>query len=188
MTLSVDAEWTARLGAHACVSAVTARLGGMWHKRCIMSVGAQSLILKASESLNACLVEIGTKKYLPTAEILFLEDDDNAGVFLVVRGKVCLSMKGMPKLDRLVASGSLLGLPSSFTGRPYTLTATAMTEAAAVHVARKDFLRLMLKRPDLCREATEILGREMTFIQSALKERRRQTASAGIYSSNVAVV
>jgi CRP-like cAMP-binding protein len=114
-----------------------------------MSVGAQSLILKASENLKACLVEIGTKKHLPTTDILFLEDDENAGVFLVVRGKVCLSMESMPKLDRLFASGSLLGLPSSFTGRPYTLTATAMTEAAAVHVTRKDFLCLMLKRPDL---------------------------------------
>lgn len=153
-----------------------------------MSVGALSLILKASENLKACLVAIGTKKHLPTADILFLEGDENAGVFLVARGKVCLSMENMPKLDRLFASGSLLGLPSSFTGQPYTLTATAMTEAAAVHVEREDFLRLMLERPDLCREATEILGREMTFVQSALVERRKQTPARETKGGDVAAL
>ena len=156
------------LTSQATVIVVTARLDGIWHKRCIMSVGAQSLILKASENLNACLVEIGKRKHLPATDILFREDGDNAGVFLVVGGTVCMSVKGLPGLDRVFGSGSLLGLPSSFTGRPYTLTATAITEADVVHVPRENFLLLMLQRPDLCREATEILGREMTFIQSAL--------------------
>jgi len=36
----------------------------------------------------------------------------------------------------------------------------------------------MRERPDLCREATDMLGRELTFIQSALAERRRQIAKA----------
>jgi len=140
-----------------------------------MREGAPSLILKASEDLNACLVLIGKKEHLRAADILFREDGDNAGVFVVVGGTVCMSVKGLPGLDRLFGSGSVLGLPSSFTGRPYTLTATAITEADVVHVTQEDFLHLMLERPDLCREATEILGREMTFIQSALMERRRQT-------------
>jgi CRP-like cAMP-binding protein len=70
-----------------------------------------------------------------------------------------MSVRSLPRLDRLFGSGSVLGLPSSFTGRPYTLTATAITEADVVHVAREDFLLLMLERPDLCREATEMLGR-----------------------------
>jgi hypothetical protein len=48
-------------------------------------------------------------------------------------------MKSMPRLDRLLGSGSLLGLPSSFTGRPYSLTATAVTGADVVHVAQGDF-------------------------------------------------
>jgi len=31
----------------------------------------------------------------------------------------------------------------------------------------------MTGRPDLCREATDMLSREVTFIQAALAERRR---------------
>jgi hypothetical protein len=107
------------------VIGVTAWLGGMWHKRCIMSVGAQSLILKASDALKACLVQAGKKGSFPATNTLFREDGDNPGVFLVVKGKVCLSMKSMPRLDRLFGSGSLLGLPFRLTGRPYSLTAIA---------------------------------------------------------------
>jgi hypothetical protein len=46
----------------------------------------------------------------------------------------------------------------------------------------------MLERPDLCGEATEMLGREMTFIQSALAERQRQVGSARTSSDDLAVV
>jgi len=161
--------------SHAGVIAITAWLYRLWHKRGIMSAGEQSKVLEASDVLKACLSQIGENKHLAAADILFGEHGDNAGVFLVVGGTVCMSVKGLPRLDRLFGSGSVLGLPSSFTGRPYTLTAIATSEVDAVHVPREDFLRLMFERPDLCSEATEILGREMTFIQSALTERRRQT-------------
>ncbi len=189
---SCDTMWQrgdrAQSQSQAVVTVVTARLGGIWHKRWIMSAGEQSLILEASYLLKVCLVEIGKKKHLSASDVLFCEDGDNAGVFLVVGGTVCMSVKGLPRLDRLFGGGSVLGLPSSFTGRPYTLTATAITEADAVHVAREDFLLLMLERPDLCREATEILGREMTFIHSALAERQRQATSTRTSSGDVAAV
>jgi CRP-like cAMP-binding protein len=143
-----------------------------------MSVGAKSLILNASESLKASLCMLGEMKHFPPAGVLFRVDDENAGVFLVIGGKVSMSFKALPRLDRVFGSGALLGLPSTFIERPYTLTATAITEADVVHVRQEEFIRLMIEQPDLCREATEILGREMAFIQSALITRRRQTASA----------
>jgi CRP-like cAMP-binding protein len=147
-----------------------------------MSVGSQSKILKASAALKSSLSETGKKEHFSAASILFGEDSANAGVFLVLKGKVCMSVKNLPRLDRLFASGSVLGLPSSFTGHPYSLTATAVTEAEVVHVTQEDFVRLMRQQPELCREATEMLGREVTFIQSALAERRRQAAASRISS------
>jgi CRP-like cAMP-binding protein len=152
-----------------------------------MSEDAQSLILNASDNLMLCLGEVGKKKHLTAAEILFHEDGDNVGVFLVIDGTVRMSVKGLPKLDRIFGSGSVLGLPSTFTERPYTLTATAITEADVVHVTQGDFLRLMVERPDLCREATEILGREMGFIHSALIDRRRHAESMAHDRGDVAV-
>jgi CRP-like cAMP-binding protein len=152
-----------------------------------MSVGEQSLILIASDGLRTCLLEAGTKRQFPATDNLFREDGDNAGVFLVVKGKVCLSMQGLPRLDRVFGKGSLLGLPSTFTGQPYSLTATAVTAADVVHVPREEFVHLMRERPELCREATEMLGREISFIQSALAERQRQTASGRTSGGNVAL-
>lgn len=167
-TISQCRGVAARSCSHAAVTGITARLAGIWHKRCIMSVGEQCQILKTSAVFKACLAEVGKNEHFPEADILFRETGHNAGVFLVVKGKVCLSIKSMPNLDRIFGSRSLLGLPATFNRRPYSVTATAVTEADVVHVAQEEFLSLMRERPDLCREAIEILGREMTFIQAAL--------------------
>ena len=140
------------------------------------NVGAKANILRASEELRSRLEAVGESESYPSAHVLFHEGSKSVGVYLVCKGKVRMSVRGLPNLDRDFAAGSLLGLPASFTGHPYSLTAVTLTEAEVVHVPRQRFLKLMRERPDLCREATDMLGREVTFIQSALTERRRQLA------------
>lgn len=142
------------------------------------SVGAKSNILRVSDELKAALESAGRKRGFPRAHVLFREDGKSAGVFLVCKGKVLMGVGNMPKLDRAFSAGSLLGLPATFTGRPYSLTAVAVVQSDIVHVPREEFLQLMNERPELCREATDMLGRELTFIQSALAERCRQMAKA----------
>ncbi len=94
---------------------------------------------------------------------------------MLLKGKIRMSVHSLPKLDRVFSAGSVLGLPSTFTGRPYSLTARALTDADVVQVPQEAFLQLMRERPELCREATEMLGREVTFIQGALAERKQAT-------------
>jgi CRP-like cAMP-binding protein len=53
-----------------------------------------------------------------------------------------------------------------------------VTDAEVLHVERQPFLDLMSEQRDLCRETTDILSREVSFIQAALAERRRQKAVA----------
>ena len=142
------------------------------------SVGVKSNILKVSDELKACLELAGRKRGLPAARVLFREGGESAGVFLVCKGKVLMGMRNMPELDRVFSGGSLLGLPATFTGHAYSLTAVAGVQSAMVHLPREGFLQLMRERPDLCREATDMLGRELTFIKSALAERRRQMSEA----------
>lgn len=142
------------------------------------SVGAKSNILRMSDELKAALESAGRKRGFPRAHVLFREDGKSAGVFLVCKGKVLMGVRNMPNLDRAFSAGSLLGLPATFTGRPYSLTAVAAVQSDIVHVPREEFLQLMHERPDFCREATDMLGRELTFIQSALAERCRQMAKA----------
>lgn len=140
------------------------------------NVGAQCSFLKGSDELKSCLQPAGRKERFSATQVIFREDEGNTGIYLLLKGKVRMGVRGLPKLDRLLSSGSVLGLPSTFTGHPYSLSAEALTEVDALHVAQETFLQLMRERPDLCREATEMLGREVTFIQSALAERRKQAA------------
>jgi len=141
------------------------------------NTGAQCKTLKASTELRNSLESAGNHKRYASNEILFREDDGNAGVFFLLKGKVLMSVKNLPKLDRLFSTGSVLGLPSTFTGHPYSLTALAVTEAEIVQVPQEAFLQLMRERPDLCGEAAEMLGREVNFIHSALAERRKRSVA-----------
>lgn len=140
-------------------------------------VVSRSNILKVSPELKNTLESAGRQERFSPSQRLFQEDGGNVGVFLVTKGRVCMSVKDLPKLDRTFAPGSLLGLPSTFTSHPYSLTAIALTDVDAVHVSQEDFLRIMKEQSELCREAMEMLGREVSFIQAALSERRKQLAA-----------
>lgn len=135
--------------------------------------------MKASEDLICAMKVAGSREQFARGSSLFEFEDKNNGVFLVLSGKVCMSVTGVPKLDRTFSAGSLLGLPATFTGRPYSLTATALTDAQVVHVSRDEFLKVMQEQPQLCREATDMLCGETRFIHAALAERRRFCVIAG---------
>ena len=149
------------------------------------NVGARCNFLKASAALRSSLEAAGRKESYSPSQSLFREEDNNSGVYLLLRGKLRMTVRGLPKLDRLFSTGSVLGLPSTFTGHAYSLTAQAITEVEAVHVSSEAFLHLMREQPELCREATEMLGREVTFIQSALAERRRYAATNKISPAEI---
>jgi CRP-like cAMP-binding protein len=134
------------------------------------SVGTLCRTLDATDGLAKALIDAGeTKRYQPKT-MLFCEGTKNYGVFLIRSGKVCLQLPGAPKFDRLFSAGAVLGLPSTFSERPYSLTATCLTECKVTRVGPKVFLKLMKSRPELCRVATDILGKETTFLLKAIRE------------------
>ncbi len=156
------------------VIAVTAAVRLIWHKYNMPNVGTKSNFLKVSTKLKKSLVTAGVVKRYPSNCSLFELGQENLGVYLVLKGKVCLAVKDLEKLDRVFSAGSLLGVPATFTGRPYSLEAVAVTDAEVLHVERQTFLDLMTTQPELCREATDMLSQEVSFIQAVLAERRRQ--------------
>jgi CRP-like cAMP-binding protein len=141
------------------------------------NVGSKTNILKVSAKLKKSLMSAGALEQFASQQALFNEEQENQGVYLVIKGKVRLYVKDYPKLDRIFSSGSLLGVPATFTAHPYSLGATAVTSVEVRHVQRQEFLDLMSQQPELCREATDLLSREVTFIQAALAERRRCKAA-----------
>jgi CRP-like cAMP-binding protein len=150
-------------------------------------IGAQCSFLSASPELSSRLRSCGTPRRFSTGEFLFREDQDNAGVFFLLTGKVLMTVYGLPNLDRLLSPGSVLGLPSTFTGHAYSLTAQAIAECDVVHVPQAAFVDLMREQPELCRECTDMLGREVTFIQAALAERRKVAGGKKVVRHKMAV-
>jgi CRP-like cAMP-binding protein len=136
-------------------------------------------MLKVSSNLKKSLVSAGTVERFPSKSVLFEIEEENRGVYLVLKGQVCLSVKDTHKFDRTFSRGSLLGVPATYTGHTYSLMAQAATDAEVLHVERQTFLDLMSQQPDLCRETTDMLSREVSFIHAALAERRREKSTVG---------
>jgi CRP-like cAMP-binding protein len=141
-------------------------------------VGPGSNILNASPNLKTALEALGQAQQIPSGGVLFSAGDQNLGVYLVRKGKVCLRVEGLPRLDRVFPTGSLLGLPATFTGGEYSLTAIAVTHSEVMRVTRDEFLRLMREQPVLCQQATDMLSREVSFIQAAVTQRMQALVSA----------
>jgi CRP-like cAMP-binding protein len=132
-------------------------------------VGSFCQTLLAHARLRTALEKIGKSEHFLSQSFLFGASDKNAGVFLIRAGQVCLEVPGVPQLSRAFSTGSVLGLPSTFSERPYSLTAVAATDCDIVRVSKKEFLDLMKAQPELCREATDIVAHEIVFILSALR-------------------
>ena len=63
------------------------------------SVETKSNILKVSDKLKAGLGAAGRKRYFPQAHVLFREDSESAGVFLLCKGRVLMGVRNLAKLD-----------------------------------------------------------------------------------------
>ncbi|MFZ0706383.1 MAG: cyclic nucleotide-binding domain-containing protein [Candidatus Korobacteraceae bacterium] len=146
-------------------------------------VGSLCQTLSASARLREALVQIGKTEHFLSRSVLFHIGDECAGVYLVCSGEVCLEVPGVPQLTRTFSAGSVLGLPSTFSEKPYSLTAVSATECDVVHVGEKTFLKLMKAEPDLCRQAMDILSREVTFIMSALRKSAETVSEAALTSA-----
>jgi CRP-like cAMP-binding protein len=120
------------------------------------SVGFNCKTLLASLDLQKTLIDSGRTERFRCNSVLFSAGDENTGVFLVGKGKVCMRVPEAPKMDRVFGAGSVLGLPSTFTGGPYSLTAVCVADCKLVHAEREKFLELMSARTDSCQEAIQL--------------------------------
>jgi len=145
-------------------------------------VGNTCPTLLAPVRLKKALVEAGENERYLSRSVLFHAGDESVGVYLVCSGEVCLEVPGVPQLTRAFSADSVLGLPSTFSEKPYSLTAIATSECDVVHIDKEMFLKMMKAEPALCRQAMEILSREVTFIMSALRK-RAETVSDHTFSS-----
>jgi CRP-like cAMP-binding protein len=77
---------------------------------------------------------------------IFHQGTKSSGVYLVVSGAVRLFLESSCRtglMERVAGPGCLLGLPATFTGNDYSLTAEAIERTELLRISRADLTRLM---------------------------------------------
>ena len=78
--------------------------------------------------------------------MLFVEEEEPRGVFVLCRGRVKLSItssEGKALITRIAGPGEVLGLNAAVSGKPYELTAETLEPCQVNFVRREDFVRFL---------------------------------------------
>jgi CRP/FNR family cyclic AMP-dependent transcriptional regulator len=97
----------------------------------------------------------------PKGALLFLEGQAPRGIFVVCKGQVKLSLgdrNGKTLILKIVDPGEVLGLGSTFSGKPYELTAETITPCQISFVKREQFLRFLKENSQACFKVAEQLS------------------------------
>jgi len=114
--------------------------------------------------------------------LLFRLGQPCCGVFLVNRGQVRLSLDAGSSLypAQSVGSGSVVGLPATFSGEPYSLTAEAKTNCHLLFIPRRRLLALLHESPQAGLQILRVLGEEIFQMRKAVKSGRESSYSPTI--------
>ena len=102
----------------------------------------------------------------PSEAVLFVEEQLPRGVFMVLRGRVKLSVcsrDGKTLILRIAEAGEVLGIGASVAGHAYEATAETLEASEISFVKRADILRLMHEHNELAMWLAENLSREYSF-------------------------
>ncbi len=119
---------------------------------------------KSFNQFVRAIVPLKAAVNVPKQSTLFEEGQQPDGVYLLVHGQVKLSvtLKGGRTLILGVAQpGEVLGLSAIVSDKPAECTAETLTPAQFSFVSRRDFLRLIDERRELCLLVVEVLSRQL---------------------------
>jgi CRP-like cAMP-binding protein len=122
---------------------------------------------KLSPDLQHHLTAIATRVSEHAGTVLFRAGEPGRGAFLIRSGKVKMSLDESSDLypARLLRKGSLIGLPATFSGEPYSLTAEAVQDSDLYFIPRNKLLNLLRRDPRTGYEIVRILSEEIFQIR-----------------------
>jgi CRP/FNR family transcriptional regulator len=97
----------------------------------------------------------------PTGAVLFLEGQEPHGIYVLCKGRVKLSICGIDGktlILKIADSGEVMGLSASITGKPYELTAEAISPCQITFVKQEDFLRFLKGNDEACLRVAQQMG------------------------------
>ena len=102
-----------------------------------------------------------------------MQGEPSRGVYLIESGSVRLSLEPGPEAEkpiyeRVMGSGSLLGLPATINNLPYSATAMAIEDTELSFVAREDLLALMMKSSAMAITILQLLSQEIHDMRNVI--------------------
>jgi CRP-like cAMP-binding protein len=89
----------------------------------------------------------------------------------VRKGSISLRLEsgeGTAILDRTVTRDAIVGLPGTFSGGRYSLTASTLEESELAFLERQALLELVSSNPDIGLEVVRALGEEVVHMRDVL--------------------
>lgn len=131
------------------------------------SMSKRTLPLEVRRQLQA----IATPLLKDKGTVLFRLGQPCRGPFLIRSGQVQLSLDTASCLypARTVGSGFIVGLPATFSGEPYSLTAEAKTRCRLGFIPRQKLLTLLHQNPDAGFQILRLLSEEIFHIRKVVK-------------------
>ena len=126
------------------------------------------LSTELSKELRAASKPLKKKK---KGAVLFRAGARAREAFLVRAGRLKLQLQGAAGLypTRTLGPGSLVGLPATVSGEPYSLTAEAVQDCELDFISRKELLALLRRNTTAALQILQILSEEICQMRNTAK-------------------
>ncbi|MGZ4836015.1 MAG: Crp/Fnr family transcriptional regulator [Terriglobales bacterium] len=84
-------------------------------------------------------------------------------------------INGIPIWSRVVGRGAVLGLPSSISGEPYTLTAVAIENVDARFLSRSTLCELMTSDGSIANQVVGLISEELADLRRKMSLMKHAT-------------
>lgn len=151
-------------------------------QRCLKELSVFSKLEKAEIEL---ICARAYQKHFDKKEFIFFENDDDKKLYILVKGRVKLSMlspDGKEKVLTILQEGDILGEMSLFDQDPHPLTAEVIEDARLVILSYNNLEAIILKNPGLAIKIIEALAKKTRLLTSQIRELVFQNAEERLAS------
>ena len=125
------------------------------------SPNSEGFLASLSVSAQKALASLAYAAAYPAGAILFSEQEPPRGVFIVLKGRVKVSMtsaEGKTVILRIARPGDVVGLHAVVVGEPYQSNAEILELSQVSFIRREAFLNFLREQPDAALQVARQLG------------------------------